>query len=310
MLKAARLNAQSPLHRVLRALVTGMREAPDENDGANQAAAQQMLLVPWAMTQLTHKLHVPSKRGGLQSRCSEALYSGTEEGREILFHKLLGLCGAKAAWTRGMDAALASIERLQFLRDSLAFLVFDNLGWKRQGGAGKSKRLETVAATWKEITWDEIEKICLADAHNDAAWRPKDRSALSVCSFAPSETIYAFLSQRFGEELSEAVHLEQKIAADRVQNINRTYTCRNEFYDAEGPRSAVSTDYVSHRIEELNQEQAEGGQHTLMTRNNAQAGDMVEGNLQEWKVLEFVMKTANDRLAGWVAQPAPVAEVP
>ena len=70
MLKAARHNAQSPLHRVLRALVTGMREAPDENDGANQAAAQQMLLVPWAMTQLTHKLHVPSKRGGLQSRCS------------------------------------------------------------------------------------------------------------------------------------------------------------------------------------------------------------------------------------------------
>ena len=269
VMEQARADAGCPLHRVIRALMTGSSAVPSTAD-CEHVVQSRALAMPWSITEQIRKYLMPSKRGGLHYRAACALWEDNQEAREQLF-SFLCIAMPKCSWQRRLDAYLSS-SAIKCAPDSYVLKIFDNLGYDRKGGPTQSRRFETVAQSLKEISWGSIVAICGADSANSLEkWGKKCRTTLSLATYLPAPPILEFLGERWCAEVQEAIAVEYEIHSKGeppTRDDGRKFTCRNEFYDVGLPGPDASEEYIE---AEIARQQAivEGGDSlTLNNRNN------------------------------------------
>jgi len=275
VLKCAENNRHAPLHRLLRSLATGTSAVPTGVDVDDELKAK-WLVVPWVLSQIVHKLLLPGKSAGLQHRAAVGLFEDTSEASEKLF-RFLCVTISKSNWAKRADLDEMMSRCLRFACDSYVWFEYDNLGYDRQGGPLRSKRFETVAQTWKEVTWPMIVRICGQEqADSLKAWLEKPRTTLTLQSYLPTENIYSFLDERWGAELKEAAVVSVKLGAEHAsysRDAQHRFTCRNEYYNLGDDRQAVSAAFMQGESARLEALLAEGDFLTLNNRNNLEQVD-------------------------------------
>ena len=126
-------DATTPLHRILRSLVTGTREYASKHDFRNEDAVRALVL-PWVLAEIVRKSLNKQKCGGLQGRMSQSLYEDPAKEREDLFRRL-GLVMAKQVWEKREIVELGEILKIGgrlCCNDDVLVYIFDNLGYGRK----------------------------------------------------------------------------------------------------------------------------------------------------------------------------------
>ena len=296
VLRMAQESSGENLPRLLRALVWG-----DAAECGQPFDEQRTVVQPWVVSQLVHKWHNSGKNGGLQDRAAYALFEDTGDARELFFRRL-GISTSKTRWEEAQGKATQEwgTGMVQGGPDSLGYTAYDNLGYDRKGGPTKSKRFETVPMSWKVFTWIELQAILGDEVHDSAKWMEKEHSSLKVGDYMPSEEAFAFLAERWGLELDEAIDLAcaHKSKSDEIGvDVGEVFSCRHEFFVGDGGETEeTSRRYIDLEVERQEAVLERGDFLTLNERNKLAQGETVIGNLQEWSVLKKVVEAGREHV--------------
>jgi hypothetical protein len=119
-----------------------------------------------------------------------------------------------------------------------------------------------------------------------------------VGDYMPSEAAIAFLAERWGLELDEAIDLARahRSKSDEIGvDVGEVFSCRHEFFvDDDGETEETSRRYIDLEIERQEAVLERGDFLTLNERNKLAQGETVIGNLQEWSVLKKVVEAGRE----------------
>ena len=147
----------SLLHNVVRAIAGG-----HDVGSAEQRAREprQSALPPYAITEMVRRLNDTAKFEHVPGMLAYALNDATASSLGKMLTSL-GISASRVSAVRrnirDMDCELATGDRLSFACDSMYFLRFDNLGFKR--GGKKASYFQTVTMHWEEVRIDMLKAI-------------------------------------------------------------------------------------------------------------------------------------------------------